>query len=137
MAAKVRKSASRMFEEEALRWEETGEMQVGVSNAYGLTTLRCWINSDGAQADGVSKRLKRYHKAAEEWLAQQQGSDWYDRFLRMRSCCSICGVGYRTENLGLCTHCDTRIGYCHQFDGGKAPNGNFKCPKCKDGETVG
>ncbi len=126
-----------MFEAEAARWEETGEMQKGVSNAYGLATLRCWITSDGAKADGVSKRLKRYHKAAEKWLAQQEGPDWYDRFLRTRSACSICGEGYRIENLGLCTHCDTLVGYCHQFDGGTAPNGNLKCPRCKYGETVG
>ena len=62
----VAKSASQMFEEEAARWEETGEMQEGVSNAYGMTTLRCWIGSKGAHADGVSERLKRYHAAAEE-----------------------------------------------------------------------
>jgi hypothetical protein len=131
------KSASQMFEEEAARWEETGEMQEGVSNAYGMTTLRCWIGSKGAQADGVSERLKRYHAAAEKLFEEREGPDWYDRFLRIRSACSICGTGFRLENLGLCTHCDALIGYCHQFDGGLAANGNFKCPKCKDGETVG
>jgi hypothetical protein len=131
------KSASQMFEEEAARWEETGEMQRGVSNAYGMAVLRIWITSTGAKADGVSDRLKRYHKAAERLFKKREGPDWYDRFLRVRSACSICGEGFRIENLGLCTHCDARIGYCHQFKGGVAANGNLKCPRCKYGETVG
>jgi hypothetical protein len=75
--------------------------------------------------------------AAKARLKKQLGPDWYDRFLRTRASCSICGTGFRLENLGLCTHCDALIGYCHQFDGGVAPNGNLKCPNCKDGETVG
>lgn len=139
MAAQVEggKSASRKFEEEAARWEATGEMQESGLSEYALTVLRCWITSDGAEADGVSERLKRYHEAAEERLEQKLGPDWYDLFLRTRDCCSICGQGFRLENLGMCTHCDALIGYCHQFEGGMAPNGNFKCPRCKDGETVG
>ena len=127
-------TASQKFEEEAARWEAAGEMQ---ADARTLTILRCWIRSKGAKTDGVSERLQRYHEAAEEWLKQQLGPDWYDKFLRTRSSCSICGEGFRLENLGLCTHCDALIGYCHQFDGGVATNGNLKCPKCKDGETVG
>ena len=126
-----------MFEAEAARWEKTGRMQKGVSNAYGMTTLRIWITSKGAKADGVSERLKRYHKAAEEHIKKKLGPDWYDKFLRVRSSCHICGEGFRIENLGLCTHCDALIGYCHQLKGGFAPNGNLKCPKCKNGETVG
>ena len=137
MAAKATKSASQMFEEEAARWENTGKMQKGVSNAYGLATLRLWIVSNGAKADGVSDKLKRYYQAVEKLFEQREGPDWYDRFLRIRAACSICGTGFRIENLGLCTHCNTLIGYCHQFDGGTAPNGNLKCPRCKDGETVG
>lgn len=139
MAAQVEggKSASQKFEEEAARWEATGEMQESGSNEWGLTVLRCWITSDGAEADGVSERLTRYHKAAEALMEEREGADWYDRFLRTRDCCSICGQGFRLENLGMCTHCDALIGYCHQFDGGTAPNGNLKCPRCKDGETVG
>ena len=88
MAARVRKSASQMFEEEAARWEETGEMQEGVSNAYGMTTLRLWVASDGAKADGVSERLKRYHAAAEKSFEEREGPDWYDRFLRARDSCA-------------------------------------------------
>ena len=126
-----------MFEEEAARWEATGEMQEGVSNAYGLATLRLWVTSDEAKADGVSERLKRYHEAAEKWFDERDGPNWYERFLRITSACWICGSGLRLENLGLCTHCDALIGYCHQFVGGTAPNGNLKCPRCKDGETVG
>ena|ERR1022692_336589 len=133
----VTKSASQMFEEEATRWEETGEMQVGCSTEYGVTVLRCWIHSEGAKAEGVSERLNRYHAAAEETMKNKLGPHWYDHFLRTRSCCRICGTGFRLENLGMCTHCDALIGYCHQFEGGMAPNGNLKCPRCKDGETVG
>jgi hypothetical protein len=131
------KSASRKFEEEAARWETTGEMQESGSNEYRLTVLRCWITSDGAEADGVSERLKRYYQAAEERIEMKLGPDWYDRFLRTRDACSICGQGFRLENLGMCTHCDALIGYCHQFDGGTASNGNLKCPRCEHGETVG
>jgi hypothetical protein len=76
-------------------------------------------------------------RAAEASLEKKLGPDWYDKFLRTRGACSICGEGLRFENLGMCTHCDALIGYCHQFDGGTAPNGNLKCPRCKDGETVG
>ena len=130
-------TASQMFEAEAERWEKTRRMQKGVSNAYGMATLRLWIASKGAKSDGVSERLKRYQKAAEKSFERQEGPDWYERFLRVRSACSICGEGFRIENLGLCTHCDARIGYCHQFKGGVAPNGNLKCPKCEAGETVG
>jgi hypothetical protein len=135
--ADERQSASRMFEEEAARWEETGEMQHGCSNQWGVTALRCWISSKGAKADGVSERLKRYHAAAEESIKNKLGPNWYHRFLRTRAACSICGEGFRIDNLGLCTHCDALIGYCHQFNGGFAPNGNLKCPRCEDGETVG
>jgi hypothetical protein len=131
------KSASQKFEEEAARWEETRQMQETGWNEWGLTILRCWIHSKGAEADGVSERLKRYHEAAEEQMEKKLGPDWYDRFLRTRDACSICGTGFRLENLGMCTHCDALIGYCHQFEGGLAPNGNLKCPRCKDGETVG
>jgi hypothetical protein len=128
-------SASQKFEAEAARWEETGQMSC--SNEWLLTILRCWIHSKGAEADGVSDRLKRYHQAAEELIEKNLGSGWYDRFLRTRDACSICGEGFRLENLGMCTHCDALIGYCHQFKGGFAPNGNLKCPRCEDGETVG
>ena len=72
------KSASRMFEDEAARWEKTGEMQKGVSNAYGMAALRLWITSKGAKVDGVSDRLKRYHKAAEKQLRKREGANWYD-----------------------------------------------------------
>lgn len=130
-------TASQKFEEDAARWEATGEMQESGADEYGLTVLRCWITSKGAKADGVSERLGRYHKAAEEAMQKQRGPGWYDKFLRTRSACSICGTGFRLENLGMCTHCDALIGYCHQFDGGVAANGNLKCPKCQDGETVG
>lgn len=131
------KSASQKFEEEAARWGETGEMQECGSDEYAFTKLRCWIGTGGAKTDGVSERLTRYYAAAEATLEQRLGPDWYDKFLRTRAACSLCGTGFRLENLGMCTHCDALIGYCHQFDGGFASNGNFKCPKCEDGETVG
>jgi hypothetical protein len=130
-------TASQMFEAEATRWEKTRKMQRGVSNAYGMAALRLWITSKGATADGVCERLKRYYKAAEVLFEEREGPAWYDRFLRTRSACSICGEGFRLENLGMCTHCDALIGYCHQIKGSFAPNGNLKCPSCEDGETVG
>jgi hypothetical protein len=129
-------TASRKFESEASRWEATGDLSA-FPDARALTILRCWIASKGAAADGVSERLKRYLAAAEAHIEHQPGPDWYDRFLRTRSSCSICGEGFRLENPGLCTHCDALIAYCHQFAGGMAPNGNLKCPKGEHGETVG
>ena len=130
------RSATQMFEEEARRWEETGKIQSGSANVYGLTRLRCWLHSKGAAADGVSERLKRYYQAAEIALARRD-PDWYDDLLATRDYCSLCGETYRIENLSLCTHCDSLVGYCHQLTGGTSPNGNPKCPVCEDGEIVG
>jgi hypothetical protein len=137
MVARARKSPSEMFEEEAARWEETGKIDPKLLNEYGVAVLRLWIKSDGAKVDKVSRRLKRYHKAMEKQIEEKLGPNWYYSFLRLRGCCSVCGKGFRAENLGLCTHCDALIGYCHQFAGGAAPNGNEKCPKCRMGEIVG
>jgi len=124
-----------MFEEEALRWEETGELQGDCARPYGALRLDCWIRSKGAQQDGVSYRLKRYCEAADEAL-QRSNPDWYDDFLSIKDSC-MCGETFRYENLSLCTHCYVSLGYCHQFSGGLAANGNPKCPVCEMGEIVG
>lgn len=128
------KSASQKFEDEAARWEETGQL---ASNEWLLTILTCWINSKGAESGGVSDRLKRYRQAAEEYVEKKLGPAWYGSFLRIRDSCSICGESFRLENLSMCTHCDVLLGYCHRSEGGYTPNGNLKCPRCKDGEIVG
>ena len=125
-----------MFEEEARRWEESGDLQRESSTPYGATVLRCWVASSGAKQDGVSERLQRYCETIVATL-DGQDPDWYDDFLRIRDYCSICGESFRIENLSLCTHCQTSLGYCHQFIGGKAANGNIKCPSCEKGEIVG
>ena len=128
-------TASQKFESEAERWEETGTLSP--VNEYYATKLHCWIGSSGAETDGVSERLKRYHAEVEAQITQALGGNWYDKFLRVRDRCSVCGEGFRLANLGLCTHCDALIGYCHQFEAGLAPDGNPKCPRCADGEIVG
>jgi hypothetical protein len=129
-------SAAHRFEDEAARWEETGELQWCGRNEYAFVKLGSWLISKGARIDGVSERLKRYYAAAEARF-DKWGSDWYDKFLATRDWCSVCGESYRLENLSLCTHCDSLFGYCHQLTGGKAANGNPKCPRCQDGEIVG
>lgn len=127
-------TASQKFEEEARLWEETGKFQRSGQDRYAFLQLQCWLLSAGAKADGVSKRLKRYYKAADKRFG---GQDWLDDFLRIRDNCSLCGASYRLENLSICTHCFISLGYCHQGEGGLAPNGNFRCPSCKVGEIVG
>ncbi len=129
-------TASLMYEEEARRWAETGALQWCGSNAYAFTKLRCWLDSNGAKAEGVSERLQHYYAAAEAKF-EESAPEWYDKFLRTKDWCSICGETYRLENLSLCTHCDVLLGYCHTEYGNKTANGNPKCPTCKSGEIVG
>jgi hypothetical protein len=129
-------SASRRFEDEAARWEETGQLQGCGRNQYSFLKLSSWLISPGAKVDGVSERLQRYYEAAEESF-KSWGPRWYDEFLATRDWCSECGESYRLENLSLCTHCQALLGYCHQLSGGKAANGNPRCPRCEQGEIVG
>jgi len=129
-------TASQMYEEEAKRWEATGQLQRNARLEYLVFTLRCWLISSGAKADGVSERLTRYCAAAESAF-ERQDPNWYEKLLRGTDMCSVCGETYRLENLSSCTHCVVMLGYCHQLSGGRAANGNPKCPDCRMGEIVG
>ena len=129
-------TASMLFEEEARLWESTGEIKRSRTFSYGLGSLRLWLDSEGAEKDGVSEPLRNYYRAAAQLLLQQD-EDWWDNLLRVRDTCSRCGETFRVENLSFCTHCDALLGYCHARTGVKAANGNPACPICKDGEIVG
>jgi hypothetical protein len=125
------------FEEEAQRWEETGGLQACGNNKYAFTGFDCWMRSDGGKQDGASELLLRYHAAAQENLNRRLGADWYETLMRTRDYCSECGETFRIENLSFCTHCTALFGYCHSSIGGRAANGNPKCPRCGVGEIVG
>jgi hypothetical protein len=127
--------ASRLYEEEAAKWESSGELQWAGKNEYALVKLLCWLNSTGAKKNGVSERLMRYAAAAKARF-DGLGYDWYGDLLRQRDYCSGCGETFRVENLSLCTHCDAMLGYCCS-NGKRLPNGNQLCPRCDEGEIVG
>lgn len=128
--------ANELFEEEARQWEACGVIAEERKFAWGLGQLRCWLHSEGAMVDGVSERLQRYYKAAAGAMAKRN-EGWWDELLDMRDSCSACGESFRVENLSFCTHCQCGLGYCHALVGGKAKNGNWQCPICKQGEVVG
>ena len=138
MAAESGKAltASQKFEEEARLWKETGEVGWSGLNEYGYTKLRFWLESEGARADGVSDLLWEYGETIEQAIIDARQPGWFAAFMRTRDYCSRCGENYSLANLCFCTHCDILLGYCHQFSGGKAANGNAKCPSCEMGEIV-
>jgi hypothetical protein len=68
-------TASQKFEEEARVWEETGKLQWCGQNQYAFTQLHCWLLSDGAKADGVSKRLKRYYSATKSAFQKKRRTE--------------------------------------------------------------
>jgi hypothetical protein len=129
-------TASEKFEAEAKRWEETRRLRAFSGEQYAFLRLQCWLLSDGAKADGVSKTLKRYYSALKARLRRKYGRDWLDSYLSIRDNCR-CGESFRMENLSVCTNCYVSLGYCHRSSGGTAPNGNPLCPSCKVGEIVG
>lgn len=131
-------SASLKFEAAAARWEETGKLQRWDIIPYEFLKLSCWLRSKGAQVDGVSERLERYCDAVRAHLDSNGDPNWYENLLNMRDWCR-CGETFRLENLSVCTHCETTLGYCcyRTSSGGTAANGNPKCPICKNGEMVG
>lgn len=93
-------SASRKFEDEAARWEDTGKLQWCGINESAFLKLGCALRSKGAKADGVSERLQRYYAAAEARL-DGRGPDWHDTFLRTKDWFTECRATFRLENLSL------------------------------------
>lgn len=129
-------TASQKFEQEARHWKETGEIGWSGLNEYGYTKLRFWLGSEGAHGDRVSDLLWEYGEMVEQRLIAAKPRGWFGAFMGTRDYCSICGESFMLSNLSFCTHCDCLFGYCHQFSGGTAANGNPQCPICKTGELV-
>jgi hypothetical protein len=127
--------ASAKFEAEAARWEETGKLQEASRTPYFFVRMELWLDSRGAQAEGVSERLRLYYYAVKERF-DVYPAGWYDSFLSERDYCSGCGETFHNENLSFCTNCLALFGYCHQ-PSGRAANGNTLCDRCGEGEVVG
>jgi hypothetical protein len=124
--------ASTKYEEEAAKWEETGQFDYFSKGHYNFVRMYLWMSSRGAAAEGVSERLLRYYRALR---AELKPDGWYDQFFDGRDYC-VCGETFRYENLSLCTSCESTFGYCH-MPSKMAANGNVLCPRCNEGEIVG
>jgi hypothetical protein len=111
------------FEPMAAKWEQQGRPDdLLPSNSWQLLALVCWIQSKGAQAQGVSAALSAFHAASvSHFEAIVPG--WFEEILSQREFCERCGETYRIENLGLCSQCMwVCCAYCRPLE--KALNGN-------------
>ncbi len=121
------------YEDEAAKWEETGQFDYFSKGRYSFVRMHLWLDSRGARFEGVNERLQRYYWALKEELKPES---WYDDFLNERDICRECGESFSYENLSFCTFCEANYGYCHK-PGGFGTNGNPVCPLCGKGEIVG
>jgi len=111
------------YEADALCWQQAGRDAAQLlQTRWDVLALACWVNSKGAEADGVSQQLRDFLDACEARL-RRISPGWYDDVLCERGHCARCGESWRIENLAVCTHCEYT--YCFRCDDFPlAENGN-------------
>ena len=129
-------SARDKFETLAESWEPSSSTTPGSPSQWLVTRMYLWVHSDGAKREGVSERLEKMVKALRAQLDKERPT-WYEDLWEGHDYCKECGERYRMENLSMCTHCAALFGPCHMYSGGSAPNGNYQCAACREGEIIG
>jgi hypothetical protein len=105
--------------------------RVGLVYGTAFFAAKCWIGSGGAQGSRLKEQISPLLNVSESSL--ESFLNWND-LLNIRSLCSICGEGYRLENLSICCSCGKH--FCYRCSSAKMhSNGNKLC-KC-GGEEVG
>jgi len=113
------------YESLAARWVESGRPAEGAPlGPLGVLTLGCWLQTDGAQREGVSPLLKEFESSLRQDLDRTEPG-WLDRLLSQPSYCDRCSETYRLENLSLCTRCTNSYCYRCSIEFDRAPNGNI------------
>ena len=106
------------------RWIESGKSSTELfATEYERMRVYLWVFSPGAKKEEVGEDLIEFGRANRQAI----GNENYDRMLRKREYCSLCGETYKLENLSICVNCDNL--FCYRCTGqyGTASNGNRRC----------
>lgn len=124
-------SAHERFEALASHWILNGRRTEDLLKGSPLSSFYCWTTSAGGKADGICKIVHEFLAAS---LAEQP-QDWWDDRMWERDYCDSCGVGWKFENIMICTDCQRTCGLCCTQGKTRHKNGNLAC-SC-GGELVG
>jgi hypothetical protein len=118
----------------ATAWDQAGKpVDLLLHNKYQLFAMRCWIDSGGAQQEGIDQVVADFHDANEKHY-EAKFPNWWQQLMASRENCDFCSEQYKVKNLSICTGC---LGtYCYRcIDYTPAANGNRR--HACGGEIVG
>jgi len=112
-------------------WQINGKGSHGLLRDQDYLKTTCWL------ATHAGSELKALPEVAEFMAACRDayGGESYERYLRQRDRCTVCGESYKVENVSYCVECHMR--YCARCRGDiqRDGHGGYLCD-C-GGQVVG
>jgi hypothetical protein len=127
-------SVLQRYEWQARAWNAAGRPNEMLLQDEQLCALKLWCHTE-SKVRPIPAIVDLYLRVSDS----EAPENWYMAFMNEHSACRLCGVGFRMENLSVCTQ-----GHGHHYcwcvsnlrEAKKLPNGNLQCPLCP-GELVG